>query len=272
MSGPPWRAGFAHAGPATAAFTSVAHWANRLESARTWPDHDRLNRLAADTGASNAHGLPIRFVPQSARRGQLEYESGILASGRVPIRGENWHDLLNALVWLSFPHAKASLNLTQCAALPDSRAGRRAALADAATLFDESGLLLLGADTSLFDLLRQRRWHAALAERLADWGQARPYVLGHAVLEKLLQPYPAITAKCLVLPLPTGRTLPEPDAPAPEWLDRHLAEAWRMGRVGHPADLFPLPVLGIPGWWPEDERRALLARPDIFRLRGRVAG
>lgn len=273
MSGtPPWRPDFARAGAAAPAFASVAHWAAQLESTPAWPDLEQLNHLAAAAGARNARGLPIRFAPQVARCGQLAYEAGILASGQVPTRRDNWHDLLNALVWLSFPHAKAALNEVQCAALPASPAGRRAPLADAATLFDESGLLLLGADASLFELPRQRQWHAALWTRRQDWQGARAYVLGHAVLEKLLHPYPAITAKCLALPLPPGEPLPESGAAVPEWLDRRLAQYWRDGHIGRPADLFPLPVLGIPGWWPDNEQPAFHARRDIFRPHGRHTG
>jgi hypothetical protein len=267
----PWRPDFARAGAAAPAFASVAHWAARLESAPTWPDPDRLSQLAIAAGIANAHGLPIRFAPQETHCGQLAYEAGILASGRVPTRRENWHDLLNALVWLSFPHAKAALNQLQCAVLPASQGGRRPPLADAATLFDESGLLLLGADASLFDLLRRRQWHAALWTRREDWRQARAYVLGHAVLEKLLRPYPGITAKCLALALPAGVPLPDAGAAVPEWLDRRLAQCWRDGLIQRPADLFPLPVAGIPGWWPENGQAGFYDRRDIFRPNSRHA-
>lgn len=263
---PPWRPDFAHGGPAAAAFAGVAPWAARLGDTRTWPDLDRLSRLAAEGEVRNARGLPIRFVPQTRRCGQRDYEAGILASGRVPSREENWHDLFNALAWLAFPRTKAALNRLQCDALPGARSGRRPPLADAATLFDESGLLLVAADDGLCELLRRRRWREAFWEGRARWNGVRPYVVGHALLEKLLAPYPAITAKCLSLTLSDEdwRALPA-DGALPGWLDRRVAEHWSAGRIARPADLFPLPVLGIPGWWPENETAAFYGREDIFR-------
>jgi len=38
-----------------------------------------------------------------------------------------------------------------------------------------------------------------------------------------------------------------------------------FGRIARPADLFPLPVLGIPGWWPDNEVATFYGREDIFR-------
>lgn len=263
---PSWRPDFAESGPAAAAFAGIVPWVARLGTPPSWPGLEHLSRLAAEADLRNADGLPIRFVEQTRRCGQMDYESGILASGRVPSRTENWHDLFNALAWLAFPRTKAALNRIQCTVLPASDAGRRPPLADAATLFDESGLLLVGPDDGLFDLLRGRHWHEALWARRTHWRQVRVYVVGHALLEKLLLPYPAITAKCLALALPseTCRTLPG-DGSMPAWLDRRVADHWMEGRIARPADLFPLPVLGIPGWWPENEEAAFYTRMDIFR-------
>jgi len=57
-------------------------------------------------------GAPLRFVPQ--QRGKLpierQYEPRCYLNGEVPTRADNWHDLLNALVWLTFPKAKAAIN------------------------------------------------------------------------------------------------------------------------------------------------------------------
>lgn len=248
-----WRAEFAE----TAPFHHVAHFAGQL-AAPDWPSLARLNALAESQGLRNSAGLPLRFAVQHARCGQWDYEAGILASGQVPSRERNWHDLLNALTWLTFPRAKAVLNAVQCAELGTRRGTTRGARSDAATLFDESGVLLVAADAELPDLLAARRWEEAFVQRRRLWERARVYVFGHAVLEKLLAPWPGITAKCLFL---RSDTLPAPGAPA-DGLDVDLAEAWRAGRVGRPADLFPLPVLGVPGWWPAN------GDPDFYRDAG----
>ncbi len=256
----PWRADFT----ASAPFHHLAHLAEPLAGS-DWPTLQRLNTLAEAQGLLNAAGLPLRFAAQQVRCGQWDYEAGILASGVVPSREGNWHDLLNALTWLAFPHAKAALNAVQCGELGQRRGQRREArrgpLSDAATLFDESGLLLLGQDGELAELLAARHWREAFLARRPAWDNVRVYAFGHAVLEKLLAPWPGITAKCLFLRVDS---LPEAGSPA-AWLDAALAEAWRDGRVSRPADLFPLPVLGVPGWWPANNDAAFYQDSRVFR-------
>jgi hypothetical protein len=253
---PPWRADFA----ATAPFHHIADFAAHL-AGDDWPTLERLNALAAAEGLANSAGLALRFALQRARCGQWDYEAGILAGGAVPSRERNWHDLLNALTWLAFPRAKAALNAVQCGELGQTRGAVRGPIADAATLFDESGLLLVASTGDLAELLAARHWHEAFVARRRTWQNVRAYAFGHALLEKLLAPWPGITAKCLFLRLDT---LPEHGLPA-AWLDTALAEVWRAGRVSRPAELFPLPLLGIPGWWPANADAAFYRDAGVFR-------
>lgn len=245
-----WRTDFA----AHPAFAPHADWLAQLAGA-DWPDLSQLNALATLAGLRNAAGQPLRFVCQSMRCGQRDYEQSILAEASVPTRERNWHDLFNALVWLTFPQSKTALNAWQCQVLKPGE--RRSLASDAATLFDESGLLLVGEDRALVALLRAHRWQEALVERREAWEGLRAYVIGHAVLEKLLNPWPAITAKCLHLPLPATTPLADVDAA--------LARAWQGGVVSRPAELFPMPVLGIPGWWPANADPAFYADRQVFR-------
>lgn len=255
---PPWRADFAAGAP----FHHVAAEAAVLAGA-DWPTLDALNALAEARELRNAAGRPVRFAPQHVRCGQGEYEASILADGLVPSRASNWHDLLNALTWLTFPRAKAALNAVQCEELEAHRGGPRGAKSDAATLFDESGVLLIAEDAGLARLLAERRWQEAFVARRADWQGVRAYVFGHAVLEKLLTPWPGITAKCLFLPVASV-----PDAGVvPDWLDAALAQAWLVGDLRCPADLFPLPVLGLPGWWAANEDAMFYGNSQVFRPR-----
>jgi hypothetical protein len=249
-----WRADFA----ATPPFAHLRNWTDEL-AGKDWPKLPQLNQLANRAKLINAQGLPIRFHPQHQRCGQWDYEAGILATGEVPTRVENWHDLLNALIWLAFPRAKAALNAIQCQSL--SLAQTRGAISDAATLFDESGLILAGPDENLGRLLAAKRWREVFVDRRAAWRDVRAYVIGHAVLEKLLAPWPGITAKCLFVPVEKP---PEESAPSPA-LDGAVAETWRKGYITHPAELFPLPVLGIPGWWPANEYPDYYENRDVFR-------
>jgi hypothetical protein len=208
----------------------------------------------------NANGLPIRFEAQVQRCGQRDYEAGILATGSVPTRTQNWHDLLNALTWLALPQTKQTLNAVQCGAM-EHGGSRRGPLSDAATLFDESGLVLAGPDATLAADLRERRWHRAFVERREDWKQVTVVTPGHAVLEKLLAPWPAITAKCTFLCLPVQGALHG----ALAILDQALAHRWLEGAIAQPTDLFPMPVLGVPGWWPDNEDGAFYEDAAVFR-------
>lgn len=249
-----WRADFA----ATPPFAHVRDWAKEL-AGNDWPTLTHLNDLAARASLQNARGLPIRFQPQQQRCGQRDYEAGILATGGVPTRENNWHDLLNALNWLAFPRTKAALNSVQYHALESNRA--RGPTSDAATLFDESGLVLAGPDENLGKLLAARNWQKAFVEQRAAWCGVRAYIIGHAVLEKLLSPWPGITAKCLFARV---ENLPEESTPGAE-LDEAVTVLWREGSITQPAHLFPLPVLGIPGWWPANEKPNFYENRDVFR-------
>jgi hypothetical protein len=251
-----WRADCAD----TAPFSHLRPWRAQLDDG-AWPSLERLNTLAAAQGLQNAHGQDIRFAAQVQRCGQRDYECGILATGKVPTRTQNWHDLLNALTWLALPHTKQALNALQCGALEEGRS-RRSPLSDAATLFDESGLVLVGADASLADDLRGRLWRRAFVARREDWRQVTAVVVGHAVLEKLLSPWPGITAKCAFLQLP--------DRPGVERVDQALARLWLDGGIARPADLFPMPVLGVPGWWPGNEDAGFYEDETVFRPIGRL--
>lgn len=256
---PPWRPDFA-AGPAS---HHIADLASRLTGAH-WPGLDRLNVLACTLQLRNAAGLPITFAPQEMRCGQRDYEAGILATGVVPTREQNWHDLFNALTWLSFPRTKAALNAIQCEALR-IKGERRGDRSDAATLLDESGLVIVAPGLRLQRRLVQRCWREAFVEHRRDWAEAQVYVFGHAILEKLLTPWPGITAKCLFL---------EADAPPagapPDWLDSALAEICRGDDLTDPARLFPVPVLGIPGWWPANREADFYDDARVFRPLRRV--
>jgi len=57
-------------------------------------------------------GQPIRLVPQLLGKLAFEaqYEPRCYLTGEVQTRANNWHDLLNAMVWMTFPCSKAAIN------------------------------------------------------------------------------------------------------------------------------------------------------------------
>ncbi len=216
---------------------------------------DRLNALAASSGTIQARGLPLRFVAPDGRLSARGYETHILQSGQVPTRADTWHDVLNALVWLRFPRFKSALNAAHGAAIAletDARRGRRR---DALTVLDESGVWILSRAQPLADLLVQRAWKELFWQRRDDAGTAMRFVVvGHALLEKALAPYAAMTGKCLTLVADT--------------LDLDAAEALAVAAsaaVDTPRQLAPLPVQGIPGWDPANAQAGYYDNTRIFR-------
>jgi hypothetical protein len=217
----------------------------------------RLPTPAELTALAENTGLPLRFVESTHPLSACDYEQRILESGAIPTRPDNLHDFMNALVWLSFPRTKASLNRTHCRTLADnpSEAKQRSPRRDAMTLLDESGVLVFTEDEAFLQLLAMRRWHDAFIQRRESLLSPNQFLLiGHAVLEKLLNPYLSITAKCLVIAAPPG-SLAQADTVA----------ALALEDIHTPKQLPPLPVAGIPGWHPRNHLAAFYDNTHIFR-------
>ncbi len=216
----------------------------------------------AIVGKVNAQELPLRFVPQSELPAGMAYEQFIFDTGCVPTRtvaGSNgaMHDACNALMWLHFPHTKAKLNALQAAAIGlDGIQGTRGRLRDALTLFDESALILCCApDDAAPQQLALRQWKPLLVDRRGDWHtQLRPLVFGHAVIQKLQAPYPAITAQVRVLHT-AATQLSAIDTALAASLDDTLT----------PQALLALPVLGIPQWWAANQAAEFYDNSHVFR-------
>jgi hypothetical protein len=228
---------------------------------------DAFNANAAALGLVNQSGQPIRFVPQAELPEGMAYEEFIGATGRVPTR-DNLHDFFNGLVWQTFPLTKRELNALQAAQIAEAGVGKsRGPARDAATIFDENAALFVvreGADgDALLDALRGHRWREALADRAAMYGRdAELWLFGHALMEKLVAPRKAITAHLLSV-----RAHGEYFGFSPEarraWLDSHVA-AQLQREVLTTSRFSPLPVLGVPGWWPGQDE-AFYSDDSVFR-------
>jgi len=58
----------------------------------------------------------------------------------------------------------------------------------------------------------------------------------------------------------------EGDADWDAWLEAHLAPDWLATKPFE-----PLPVLGVPGWWPANADPAFYANAQVFRPRRQTA-
>ena len=207
---------------------------------------------------------PVRFVSQSALPPNQAYEEFIFNTGAVPTRN-NLHDFFNGLCWLHFPQTKKRLNQLQAAEIASAGVQQlRGPVRDALTVFDENAAFLC-APQPLWDALISRDWKALFVDLRPLWGEAQLVLFGHALLEKLVSPRKAITAHVY-------RAQPAIKFVAPTGLSR-LAQldAWVAGDLsagklaGKP--FVPLPVLGVPGWWPENENFCFYDDSHVFRPR-----
>jgi hypothetical protein len=216
-----------------------------------------FNRQAALLALRNHRGLPIAFVPQESLPEGMAYEEFISATGKVPTR-ENLHDFFNGLVWQTFPLIKRELNALQAAQIAAAGASRaRGPARDAATIFDENAALLVVRASSdgraLADELRAHCWDAALFEKRAMFGpQAQLWLFGHALMEKLVAPRKAITAHVRILFAPDDYFSFDAGAQR-AWIDTTVAQVLRDEGLTT-SSFTPLPVLGVPGWWPGQDQ------------------
>jgi len=236
---------------------------NQLKGTQITPC-DRLNSLLPK-GLKTESGQSIRFVP-STELDDGAYEQRIFTTGQVSTRPDNWHDLFNALVWMRFPRIKIAMNTLHFHSWSEQASGGRGRVRDALTLFDECGVIVFSRHLEFLNALTERRWTDAF---LADDFKTRVQISisGHAMLEKYLAPYKSMTAKALLVHV---------DADFPELsrqemltcLDKEISKHMLAGMLmTEPACLTPLPLAGVPGWWPEDEQGEDLFYddPTVFR-------
>ncbi len=240
-----------------------APWLQVLRDTGTLIANQGVRRgLSLPDALNAACPAPVRFVPQSALPEGTAYEQFIFDTGCVPTR-ESLHDFFNGLVWLHFPKSKRRLNQLQAGAIAADGVGAvRGPLRDALTLFDENGALL-AAPEPLWQALQARDWQRLFIDLRSLWAEAQLLLFGHALLEKLTSPRKSITAHVYRAPAAIkNATSAEVDA----WLAKALQpQAWKQ------KPFVPLPVLGVPGWWPDNAQPGFYADPQVFRPARAVA-
>ncbi|WP_408600261.1 DUF3025 domain-containing protein [Paraburkholderia heleia] len=238
---------------------------------------DELNADALAAARSTGRGRPLRFIAQHDLPEGSAYEAHIAATGCVPTR-HNLHDFFNALAWFAFPRIKATLNARQAAAIDVRGVGpTRGGVRDALTLFDENAVLFASSDATLTAALRGFDWRTLFVARRAGWEAAcgesvgavrcEVRVFGHALLEKMISPYAACTAHAWVVEVPQAY-FTWPRAQRDVYLDETVsgmlaADATLDALNGR--SFAPLPVLGIPGWWAQNDDPSFYDDATVFR-------
>ena len=215
----------------------------------------RILSGATVSQALNTQGCaPVRFVPQSDLPPGMAYEQFIFEHASVPTR-DNLHDFFNGLCWMRFPEIKKRLNQLQAAEIAAAGVtALRGPVRDALTVFDENAAFLL-APPPLWQALEARNWWRLFVELRPLWKASQLVLFGHALLEKLVYARKPITAHIY-------RAQPAIDSIAE--LDAWVAHDLNAGKLaGKP--FMPLPVLGVPGWWAENEDFSFYDDRSVFR-------
>ena len=247
--------------PAHPLYRSLAPW--QALQPQGWPqqaDFDRLTAHARQLGQPLPPGLRFACDLDPA----LYYEMHIGAHGEVPTRTQNWHDWFGALAWLAWPRSKTELNARHVRAIERGEVGR-GPFRDAATLLDECGVIVPVADPALAAALQGMDWQTLLVTHADAWGtRIDTHVLGHALFEQGLAMHIGWCGKALLLPVEPA-FFTQDYAQRQQQLDARLAtllqdDSW----LTRPRALLPLPLLGLPGWWPQQDA-AFYANTAYFR-------
>ncbi len=250
----------------TPPFDSIREPLGRLIEDTDWPSITKLNSLA--TGIKNFRGRQIRFVANEEALNTTHYETRIAEAGEIATRA-NWHDLFNAMSWLAFPEAKGAISEMHSRLLNargDSELRDRSAPRDVLTLFDEGGIIVTSSDQSLLDLLRRFEWKVLFVERRAEvMTRMRFHLYGHSMLEKALDPYVGVTAKAILF-LVDDAFITSNSAQQTHYVDQRTA-AWLIdeNNLSSSKNFSPLPWLGVPGWWKQNESPEFYDNTQYFR-------
>ena len=245
--------------PAVFARQPLAAWrdhATTLEGPE-WPSIDALNDVLP-------RDARVRFVAQTPQllADGMHYEQRIAERGEIATRECNWHDLLNALIWLRHPMLKHALNRRQVDEIARMGPKQRSRPQYAMTHFDEAGVIVAVHDPALLTRWNTHDWYGLFWERRQAWldGGIEVEVFGHALLEHALNHDKLLVGKALVFQ-PTA-TMDIAD------VRRACVDAVVSGQVlCDPLELRPLPLSGIPGWHRQGDNEAFHRSADCYQPR-----
>jgi hypothetical protein len=259
-----------------------------LSLSQTDLNADLLQRLLEYPEQHRFSEVPVSFVCQdSLVQDDRYYEQIIFDERTVPTRKSSWHDFFNGLIWLSFPKTKSYLNQLHISEIEEHGANPRTKARNHLTHFDECGVVLFIANSSLCEvikrLLEEQLWARLFCELSKEWHVSiHPLIFGHANLEMLLNPFIGLTAKVLLVNLENDAQAPITMAPPLEKTANvksinqsticqyHVLDSLLLKHVKtshtfyEKKPFYPLPLLGIPGWHYAQQTAEFYADKNYF--------
>lgn len=214
------------------------------------------------------------------------YEEFIFKRRQVPTRLHNWHDFFGALIWCLFPKTKTLLNQLHMAEIAVHGLKERSTLRNKLTLFDECGVLVLyqkGAE-QVITALRQHQWQHAFVEQRALW-QSNTFsplpetttqaalsamIFGHANYEMATRPFIGLTGKMLALEV-CADFFSWPLRQRIDFIDTELSQQIANNDIlRQQQQLTPLPLLGIPHWYADNQAAEFYQDVSYFRPKRKI--
>lgn len=264
---------------------ALAHWHSGQSLAQS------LNQAIEEVYCHTGERPHVSFVSQELLPKAMAYETFIQTFSQVPTR-EHVHDFFNAMSWCRWPKTKALISHLQGQAIerqnahaqqllaqdigPTALGGHehptqpvaRGLLRDRLTLIDESGVFLSCTD-AMWSALCEHRWMDLFLTERDAWAQCQVHIVGHALLEKFINPYKSITAQVLRVSPPPNESWGPKMGGHERWDERlrdTLANALPLETQSAEVLRFQvLPLMGIPGWAQDQDRPGYYEDPGVFR-------
>jgi len=193
-----------------------------------------------------------------------QYEPRVYLKKELQTRTENWHDFFNAMVWMSFPETKKTLNSLHFKAASNRDVGtNRSTLENRITQFDECGAIIISNNKILLELIQKHQWKELFLEHKESFeNDIKCVVFGHAIFEKALAPYIGMTCHCILVE--DKKLLKDIQEYSYANLDQYLARLWKHEIATSTPRFNAFPILGIPDYW-SDQSTKFYSNENYFR-------
>lgn len=241
-----------------------------------WPNIDDYNELLKNvqTKIQSKSNKDLIFIEQLSELKSFEdqYEPRIYLRGEVQTRTYNWHDFFNMLIWLTFPHIKSIINARHYMALKSrlNTSKNRTSIENVLALLDENGVIIVSSDSELLEMIKDLKWKHLFWNRREEVNQKlRCYVFGHSLHEKALNPYIGMTGHAILL-LQEDAFLHKPLSEQLHIIDLNISQMLNDDLMISRNTLHPIPILGMPGWYPLNDDESFYDNTDYFRQTRRL--